>query len=96
MATSRILISFLVVFVVRGTNVLGESFLNKLDVNLRSELSTVLQEVDVNYTIPHIVTEVNSSTEFDMRGMKMLYTSTVPVIDAIVRKDAYPEGKHSF
>lgn len=83
---------FVLVLITYRENVCGESFLNKLDVNLRSELSTVLQDLEINYTNPHIVTDINSSLEFDMRGMKMLYTSTVPVINAIVKKDAYPEG----
>lgn len=92
MATGRVLGFVMLLAGIWLANVSGESFLNKFDVNLRSELSTVLQAAQVNFSVPNIVTETNSSTEFDMRGMRMLYSSTVAVINAIVRKDAYPEG----
>lgn len=75
-----------------GAAAAADSWLNSIGRNLRAEMAAVLDMAVVNYSEPVLNGTYVASVEFDMRAMGPLYNSTHLVIDAIVNKQAYPEG----
>lgn len=67
--------------------------MNNITRSMLREVADVMEMVEVNYSTPIINTTYIASVEFDMRAMGPLYNSTHIVIDAIVNKQAYPEGE---
>lgn len=70
--------------------------MNNITRSMLREVADVMEMVEVNYSTPIINTTYIASVEFDMRAMGPLYNSTHIVIDAIVNKQAYPEGKSYY
>ncbi|GBP58190.1 hypothetical protein EVAR_87767_1 [Eumeta japonica] len=93
-ARAAIVLSMLVVnSFARGQTDSGDSWLTSIGRNLHSELTDVLEAVDIQYAEPVINATYRAKEEFNPRGMGPLYNATTVVIDLLVHKQAYPPGK---
>lgn len=70
-----------------------DPWLSDIGMKMHSELYDAMMMAEVNYSTPIINTTYVARVEFDMRAMGIVYNSTNMIIDFIVNKQAYPEGK---